>query len=125
MTIDIDDDRIRWERGGEWEEADIEDLIATWEKAKKHGYWIKKEFPLPLSDGSKVAYECSCCKTHWDCESNYCPHCGAKMDRAEKTGYWVDHIKDFWCSECGCRILPEQVDSFSRCPQCGSMMRKE
>lgn len=46
----------------------------------KKGLWIKKEFPLPLSDGSKIAYECSCCKTHWDYESNYCPYCGAHME---------------------------------------------
>ena len=49
----------------------------------KKGKWIKKEFPLPLSDGSKVAYQCSCCKTHWDYESNYCPYCGAQMEGSD------------------------------------------
>ena len=57
-----------------------EDIDNTPTIESKKGLWIKKEFPLPLSDGSKVAYECSCCKTHWDCESNYCPYCGAQME---------------------------------------------
>lgn len=42
----------------------------------RHGHWTKRWYP----DGSKIGYECSLCYTHWDGETNYCPHCGAKMD---------------------------------------------
>ncbi len=51
--------------------ADVEPVV--------RGKWIERQYPLPLSDGSKKAVECSVCLTHWDGTSNYCPNCGAKM----------------------------------------------
>ena len=47
---------------------------------RKTGKWIKREFPMPLSDSSKIGYLCTECLTHWDVPTNYCPHCGAKME---------------------------------------------
>lgn len=45
----------------------------------RHGHWKVRYFSLPLSDGSDHGFQCSECLTHWDCASNYCPYCGAKM----------------------------------------------
>ena len=53
----------------------------------KTGKWIEKDG----WDGD-VYYDCSVCGeswttiegTPWDNDMNYCPHCGAKMERAEK-----------------------------------------
>lgn len=39
-----------------------------------------------------------------------------------KHGKWVDHIRDYWCSECGGRIQKEQAKRISRCPYCGARM---
>lgn len=48
-----------------------------------HGRWIERQYPLPLSDGTVTAYECSNCKTHWDSKTPCCPQCGAKMDKED------------------------------------------
>ncbi len=53
----------------------------------KTGKWIEKDG----FDGD-VYYDCSACGeswttiegTPWDNDMNYCPHCGAKMEGAEK-----------------------------------------
>ena len=50
----------------------------------KHGRWIVRQLPMPLSDGSMECVECSVCHTHWDGGTNYCPNCGAKMERKEE-----------------------------------------
>lgn len=47
------------------------------------GEWIECQYPLPLSDGSKTAYKCSICATHWDDKTRCCPNCGAEMKGAE------------------------------------------
>ena len=48
-------------------------------KAERKGHWIKREFLMPLSDSSKIGYECTECLTHWDVPTSYCPYCGARM----------------------------------------------
>ena len=41
----------------------------------KRGRWIKRRF------SEKVYGEtCSVCHTTWDCGTNFCPNCGAKME---------------------------------------------
>lgn len=45
------------------------------------------------------------------------------IDQA-KCGKWVDHVRDYWCSECGGRVLKEQAKMLSRCPYCGAKMSK-
>lgn len=96
----------------------------------RHGEWKSKM----LDKFRKYEVVCSECGAkyigNYDAydepyDFNYCPNCGAQMDGARKIGHWVDHVKDFWCSECGCRILPEQVCSFSVCPKCNSIMSRE
>lgn len=42
-----------------------------------------------------------------------------------KRGKWVEHIIDYWCSECGGRIQKEQVKTYSICPYCGAKMESE
>ena len=40
-----------------------------------HGTWENEQFGFMYYDAT-----CSVCKSHNDSASNYCPHCGAKMD---------------------------------------------
>lgn len=110
--------------GKEWDEALTRAIIESVPTIDpvKHGKWEHN-----VNKNGFLMWTCSICK----CEKHkkkglkFCPNCGARMDGVEKIGHWVDHIKDFWCSECGCRILPEQVDSFSKCPNCGARMDGE
>lgn len=46
------------------------------------GEWIESPYFSPLSDGTKIAYKCSVCFTHWDHKTNYCPYCGADMSES-------------------------------------------
>ena len=53
----------------------------------RHGKWIGTEYD-GYADGNPVYYEwiCSDCKTIIEDDEpiwNYCPHCGAKMDKGE------------------------------------------
>lgn len=52
---------------------------ANYGAKRKRGEWLDEQLALPLSDGSKKCVRCSCCFTHWDSESNFCPNCGADM----------------------------------------------
>lgn len=54
--------------------------IERMEKAV-HGYWIYH--PGWQADG-ECGYECSECERCVDLNYTYCPHCGAKMNRAMK-----------------------------------------
>lgn len=47
--------------------------------AERVGEWQYEKMVMPLSNHTKDSYRCSVCHTHWDCETNYCPNCGAKM----------------------------------------------
>lgn len=47
------------------------------------------------------------------------------LPSAEKHGKWIDHVKDYWCSECGGRIQKEQAKRFSICPYCGARMETD
>lgn len=97
------------------------DLLPTIEP--KQGKWLQKILPLTLSDGHKDCVQCSNCRTHWDVATNYCPNCGAKMDVSDrKIGKWVEHIMDYWCSECGGRVQKEKAKMYSECPYCGARM---
>lgn len=58
----------------------VERMLAADVKPLRHGCWKERQYPLPLSDGSKIKYFASCCGTTWDVKSNYCPYCGTKMD---------------------------------------------
>ena len=46
---------------------------------KRVGKWIKVQLPLPLSDGSKVAYRCPFCNTTWEHTFKHCPNCGERV----------------------------------------------
>lgn len=67
-------------------EEDIENAPTADVEPVRRGEWKERYYSLPLSDGSRIGYECSCCLTHWDGISNYCPYCGAKMDGKEAEG---------------------------------------
>lgn len=43
-----------------------------------HGRWVMKETMIRSPFAKN--YYCSECKEETNCTSNYCPHCGAKMD---------------------------------------------
>lgn len=42
----------------------------------KRGHWVKKVTPIGLF----VKYHCSLCDRAENCNKNFCPNCGAKMD---------------------------------------------
>ena len=48
----------------------------------RHGYW---SFFRSIA-GDEYTFECSECNEWADRRHNYCPDCGAKMDRGEKHG---------------------------------------
>ena len=48
-------------------------------KRKRSTVFIRREFPLPLSDSTKWGYTCRLCGTTWDNVTNYCPFCGRKV----------------------------------------------
>ena len=55
------------------------------EQAYKNGYeqGLKDAVKFGVWSQPKIAGVgclCSECNTTWDAESNYCPHCGAKME---------------------------------------------
>ena len=51
---------------------------------RKHGEWIEKTRPLDWCDDDvDMFYECSICKAEVPFTSDYCPNCGAKMDKKE------------------------------------------
>ena len=56
----------------------IEELAKR--KAGRVGKWEYEKMVMPLSNHTKDSYRCSVCHTHWDCETNYCPNCGARME---------------------------------------------
>lgn len=61
----------------------VADLIvrdAVTIEERKHGYWITVLDPSYVT----IGFECSVCKEKTRRVSNYCPHCGAKMDEEEK-----------------------------------------
>ena len=43
--------------------------------------WITEKVIPPLSDAVKEIYKCSECNQHFDAQTNYCPNCGAEMNR--------------------------------------------
>lgn len=53
----------------------------------KHGHWIYKELWEDLDNRNFKGYTCSCCNEEYEdylfdsYELNYCPNCGAKMDK--------------------------------------------
>lgn len=69
----------------------IDDAIGTVDDAPAvdaapvvHGRWVKRT--AIVFDDEMVGYRCSECKTTWDAETDYCPHCGAKMDGGAEDG---------------------------------------
>ncbi len=53
---------------------------------RKHGEWIEKQIHLTwCEDDVDIVFECSVCKTEVPFASDYCPNCGAKMERKDDT----------------------------------------
>lgn len=46
-----------------------------------HGHWIVKHNPITDPKGYFIRIVCSKCDLHTGQKSNYCPQCGAKMDK--------------------------------------------
>ena len=76
---EADESRVRWNSGGEWKSADIDELIAAYER--KRGKW---ETEVRTIRGHKIQFfACSVCGRNADGEYPYCPNCGAKMEMSE------------------------------------------
>lgn len=52
------------------------DALPSVQPEQKHGYWVYSI----NSESSCEEYTCSLCGAFSFAETNYCPHCGAKMD---------------------------------------------
>lgn len=52
------------------------DIFAIDAEPVRHGRW-EEPYPNDIWD----CYECSCCSEKHDRTWNYCPNCGAKMDK--------------------------------------------
>ena len=50
----------------------------------RHGRWRFDDF-----DGDGLDYQCSWCRGYQRKASNYCPNCGAKMDKGG--GQWLTY----------------------------------
>ena len=73
----------------------LKKLDEFWEERKGLGYWDIKDVAMiktPTADVQPVVharwegYECSNCHFRvapWNLGVNYCPHCGAKMDKEQ------------------------------------------
>lgn len=46
-----------------------------------HGKWMVKHNPIDDPKGYFIRIVCSQCDLHTGQKSNYCPQCGAKMDK--------------------------------------------
>jgi len=58
-----------------WAKAVIETVPVADVAPVRHGKWLFDDF-----DGDGYDYQCSVCEMYQRKSSNYCPHCGAKMD---------------------------------------------
>ena len=45
----------------------------------RHGEW--KQVDAIFFDHEVLYFKCPLCNTTWESKTNYCPNCGAKMDR--------------------------------------------
>lgn len=63
----------------------VEDMIdnATTIEPVKHGKWILKKTDSPRNERG-FYYVCSECGAGYRYETNFCPKCGAKMERSEE-----------------------------------------
>ena len=52
----------------------------------RHGYWIKKFVESIEWNFDEIFYECSECALLSKSVSEFCPHCGAKMDGDKEHG---------------------------------------
>lgn len=51
----------------------------------KHGKWIYKTQNVKGGKGQTYGkWQCSCCKKKEPRRRNYCPNCGARMERSEE-----------------------------------------
>ena len=85
--------------------------------AERVGEWQYEKMVMPLSNHTKDSYRCSVCHTHWDCETNYCPNCGATMQvpiqEVEIKNWQIDEPTDDWKP----RIIGN-VEVVVRCKDC-------
>ena len=74
-------DREKYSYGLKLLESDIEDIkeLPPAQYERKTGHWIEHE-NADIVEGYYVSmYECSCCHTWENDDSEYCPDCGADM----------------------------------------------
>ena len=58
----------------------INDAVQVEAEPVRHGRWVQKI--LPIGGGDKIRmYLCSECEKYVSMDSDYCPNCGAKMDK--------------------------------------------
>ena len=65
-----------WYNEGVRNAAAIIDTLPSAEPKQKQGEWIEK----CTYDGMRNYYYCTLCGVRNDWKSNFCPHCGARME---------------------------------------------
>lgn len=84
ITIDTPDTLERRDFAFEIDEALIMGFkhdYAMWTVEPKRGRWIKYIPPIPAEDDGVDAWDCSECGAMVSKPTNYCPHCGSRMDK--------------------------------------------
>lgn len=72
-----------------YERTDLKHLIADFPVADvaevRHGEWVGLEYD-GYANGNPVynLWECSECGEEVKCKDNYCPNCGARMDKGDE-----------------------------------------
>lgn len=71
---EADESRVRWNSGGEWKSADIDELIAAYER--KQGKWIIDQYGWAVCSNCNAIFGTILRQIRY----KHCPNCGAKME---------------------------------------------
>lgn len=90
MIIEVPDDNsiVRWKKNDkdEWKSAEISDLIKVYERQLIKAYKgrLKGEWVYDTDHSITIdMYKCSICGCDGHTHFNFCPKCGADMNRKE------------------------------------------
>lgn len=98
---------------------ELREWVANWFEKNRYYHPYSKSNNIPITELYDILEQLP---TIDPAENGGCWGCDCKK---MKHGKWLDHVRDYWCSECGGRIQKEQVKGFPICPYCGARMDKQ